>query len=114
VNKFIKSFGYAQKGILTVLKEEQNFRIEIFIGLLVILSSFVLGFSYIEKIILLIAVILVLSSEMINTAIEDLCDKIEPKDDPVIGKIKDIMAGFVLVCSLGASIVGLIIFAHNI
>ncbi|MEI6479125.1 MAG: diacylglycerol kinase [bacterium] len=48
-----------------------------------------------------------------NTAIEDLCNKVEPEHDPAIGKIKDTMAAFVFVSSIGVSILGILIFAHH-
>ena len=48
--------------------------------------------------------------EMVNTAIELLCDKVEPNEDPAIGIIKDLSAGAVLVMCTAAAIVGILIF----
>ena len=106
----IKSFKYAVAGLITVFKEEPNFKIEVFMGVLAVFLSCYFDFSYLESAIILMCVVLVLSGEIINTAIEDLCNKVEPGKDEAIGKIKDIAAGFVLVSSLGALIVGLMIF----
>lgn len=50
--------------------------------------------------------------EIVNTAIEDICNKIEPNQNPVIGKIKDTMAGYVLVSSVAALIAGIILFSY--
>jgi diacylglycerol kinase (ATP) len=50
---------------------------------------------------------------MINTAIEDLCDKIQPDQDPAIGKIKDMSSGSVLVASLGALLVGVVVVLYH-
>lgn len=47
----------------------------------------------------------VLSMELINTALEKICDKIEPKFDPVIGLIKDCAAGAVFMMSIGAMLI---------
>ena len=52
----------------------------------------------------------VLSAEMLNTAIEDLCNKVEPNTDPVIGKIKDMMGGFVLIVCTSSAVIGLLVF----
>ncbi len=109
-----KSFKYALNGIKTVLKEEKNFQIEIVFAVLVIFLGLFLKVTSIEFSLLVVACIFVLSGEMVNTAIEDLCDKVEPSFNPVIGKIKDIMAGFVLITSFGAIILGLIILLPKI
>ena len=45
-----------------------------------------------------------------NTVVEDLCDIVEPNQNPLIGKVKDMMAGYVLVSSVVSVIVGLFIF----
>ena len=52
---------------------------------------------------------LVLGMELVNSAIERLADKISTERDPVIGKIKDLSAGAVLISAIAAAIVGLII-----
>ena len=49
---------------------------------------------------LLVATALVLSSELINTAIEELCDYVQPEASPQIGATKDIAAAAVGVCVL--------------
>ena len=57
-------------------------------------------------------VIAVLAAEIVNTAIEDLCNKVEPNTDSVIGKIKDTMGGFVFIVALGSAIIGVMIFSR--
>lgn len=57
-----------------------------------------------------IAITLVLSAETVNTAFEDTLNKIEPKKDPAVGRIKDIAAGFVVLCVIGAVFVGALAF----
>jgi diacylglycerol kinase len=98
----------------TVLKEEQNFQIEMLIAILAIIFGIFLNISNVEMILIIMCIIIVLTGEMVNTAIEDLCDKVEPGHDKTIGKVKDIMAGFVLITSLGSSIIGLMIFIPKI
>lgn len=112
--KLIKSFFWAMNGLRTTWREEFNFRIELLVGLLVVCVGFYLGLSTIEWAILVGCITVVLSAELVNTAIEDLCDKVEPQTDPVIGKIKDIMAGFVLVSCVGAALIGLIVLGSHL
>lgn len=110
--KLIKSFRWATNGICTVWCEEINFRIEAIVALAVLISALCLNFSMLEWIIIIGCIGAVLASEMLNTAVEDLCDKVEPHTDSVIGKIKDIMGGFVLVVSLTASFIGILVFSN--
>lgn len=98
-------------GLRTTWREEVNFRIEVGVSIAVIALSVWLRVSLVEQVILIGCVVAVLSAELVNTAIEDLCNKVEPSVDPAIGKVKDIMAAYVLVVSLGAVIVGAIIFS---
>ena len=106
----IKSFGWAIHGLRTVWKEERTFKIEVVIGLIALIAAYVRDLSIPRWLFLVIMIAWVLMSEIVNTAIEDICNKIEPHHNPVIGKIKDIMAGYVLISSIAAIVVGAIIF----
>lgn len=106
------SFKWAMNGIRTVWQEEVNFRTESAIALVVLADAVYLGFSKLEWIIIIGCIGAVLSSEILNTAVEDLCNKIEPNTDPIIGKIKDTMGGFVLVICASSSIIGLLVFSN--
>lgn len=53
---------------------------------------------------------LVISLELLNTAIEVFADKIHPEYDKAIGLVKDIAAGATLVVSVFAAVVGLVVF----
>ena len=113
LQKWIKSFWWAINGFKTVWHEENNFRIEVIIGVLILLAAAVFKFSYTEFAVIIVAIVIVLTGEIVNTAIEDLCNKVEPKHDAAIGKIKDTMAAFVLLASLGTLVLGLLTFAHH-
>ncbi len=113
ISKTIKSFGYAVHGLKVTWKEEINFRIESFATVAVLGLAFYFRFSSLEMLVCIIAITMVLSAEIINTAIEDLCNKVEPYTDPQIAKVKDASSAFVLVTSLGAFIAGAIVFIHH-
>ncbi len=114
MKQLTKSFERAIKGILTTWREEANFRIELLAGIGILLLAKYLEFSMIEWIIVIVCIGAVLAAEMANTAIEDLCDRVEPSYDPIIGKIKDVMGGFVLVVALASASVGIIIFSSHV
>ncbi len=113
-NSIIKSFQYALTGIQITWTEEVNFRIEILCTILVLALGIFFQFSWIEYIVVILTSCLVLTIEVINTALEELCDKFQPSRDPHIAKIKDLAAAAVLCASIGAMIVGLLVFIPHL
>ena len=57
---------------------------------------------------------LLISFEMVNTAVEIIIDMISPEFNKDAGRVKDIAAGAVFVAIIAAVIVGVIIFAPKI
>jgi len=108
--KTIRSFKHAFKGLRNFFKEEQNARVEASIAVVAILFGFRFQIDHYEWIGILLCIGAVLSAEAFNTAIEALCDKIEPDKDPMIAKVKDVAAGAVLILAIVSTIVGLHIF----
>lgn len=113
LTKTYRSFIFALNGLKTTWREEQNFRIEILIGAIVVFFIIFFDFSFVESVFSILAITIVLAAEIVNTAVEDLCNKIEPQHDSIIGKIKDTMAAFVFVSSLGAAVVGFLVFFNH-
>ncbi|MFA6463507.1 MAG: diacylglycerol kinase family protein [Candidatus Paceibacterota bacterium] len=113
ITKSYRSVGYATNGLKIVWNEEHNFRIAVFCSLFVLFFAFYFNFSFEEFVFCIIAITLVLSSEIINTAIEDLCNKVEPDQHPLIKKIKDTSATFVFISSFGALMMGILVFIHH-
>lgn len=111
MTKLIKSFGWAMNGIRTTWREEVNFRIEIIVGVSVAALGAYWQLLTNEWVIITACIGAVLTAEMLNTAIEDLCNKVEPNTDPIIGKVKDIMGGLVLVVCSTSVIVGFLLFS---
>ena len=108
--KFFKSFSYAAKGIIEVFKKEQNFKVHTLAAILALLLGCFFKISSWEWCILILVIAMVLAAEMVNTAIENLCDVAEPNQNETIRVVKDVSAGMVLVCALGSLVVGIIIF----
>ena len=113
LGKTIRSFRYAINGLRTVWLEEHNFRTDIYISIVVLAAASFLDFSNTEWLFVIMAIILVLSGEIVNTAVEDIMNKVNPEYDPVVGKIKDTMAAYVLLTSAGSAVVGLIVFINH-
>lgn len=106
---FIKSVKYALLGLAHGISTERNIKIQMIIGLGIIILSLLLQISRIEFILIIMVTFLVLSFELGNTALEKLLDRIHPDFDKDIGHVKDIMAGAVLLIVVLSMIVGLAI-----
>ncbi|HZJ18143.1 MAG TPA: diacylglycerol kinase family protein [Patescibacteria group bacterium] len=113
-NKLKFSFKYAIEGIGYALKYDQNLRIHFLIGFLVIISSIYFRVNPFEMGILGIMILLVISTEMINSAIEQMVDLITNEHRQEAKIAKDVSAGMVLITAIGSVIVGLLIFIPHI
>jgi diacylglycerol kinase len=96
------------------MRKERNFKVHLCLAVIVLLLAFFLNVSLTEWCILLICMGLVLGMEMMNTAIEQLSDKIDAGYDRIIGVVKDISAGAVLITAFISALCGGIIFLPKI
>lgn len=111
---FLKGFVYAFNGLVVFFRHERNGMIQLTAAVLVVLVGFLLSVSLKEWIVLLMCIASVLSLEMINSAIEKLCNLVHPKYHPAVKVIKDISAGAVLWVAIISGIIGIIIFFPKI
>ncbi|MBK8519884.1 MAG: diacylglycerol kinase family protein [Ferruginibacter sp.] len=112
--KLIKSFAYAWAGIRSCFQSEPNFRIHSVLGIVVLVFSMVFNISTIEWMAVCFCIAFVITMEMLNTALEKLCDVIHKEVHPGIKNVKDMAAGAVLVAALFSLITGAIIFIPKI
>ncbi|MGN1192991.1 MAG: diacylglycerol kinase family protein [Dorea sp.] len=109
-----KSFGYAFSGIYAVMKKERNMKIHCVAMILVIIAGFLFHISVTEWCICLILFGLVMSLEMVNTAVESVVDLVTEERKPLAGLAKDAAAGAVLIAAIMAAMIGCIIFLPKI
>lgn len=107
-----KSFLHAWGGIAYCVKNERNMRIHICVTILVALFAFYYKATAWECAAIFIAIGLVLSSEMVNTAIETLVNLASPSYDNLAKIAKDVAAGAVFVNALAAVVVALFVFVQ--
>lgn len=105
---------YAFEGLIIACKQEMNFRIHLFMTVIVIIVSLFLQINMYEWLFVLFAISFVIITELINSVIERLIDYLKPENNVNAKEIKDISAGFVLIAVINAIIVGLIIFLPKI
>ena len=110
VKKIRNSFKYSFQGIISAFRTETNMKIHFIIMMLVIIAGVIFDLNAIEWIICVILFGLVISLELINTAIETTVDLAMPEINEKAKLAKDIAAVAVLVSAIVSVIVGLIIF----
>jgi len=108
--KLVNSFKFAISGIKIAFQEEQTFRIEILIAILVIIAMFYFNLLLIERMVIFIIIFLVLTVELINSLLERILDITFPLFDIRVKKIKDISSAMVLFSYFIAIIIGALIF----
>lgn len=111
---FHKSVLNSVNGILQMLRSERNFQLEILALLINIFLIVYLKLSPEHAAIIFLVCFAVLSVEMLNTAIEKICDFVHPEFSERIGLIKDISAGAVLLLAFVSVIIGLLIYPQYI
>jgi diacylglycerol kinase (ATP) len=112
--KMLRSFKFAYKGILTLIRQENNAKFHLLITVIVLLSGVYVKLSTTEWAIILTQIGIVWAVEAINTAIEKLCNFVSPEHQFVIGKVKDLAAAAVLIVAIVAGIVGILVFLPKI
>lgn len=114
VRKRIVSFKYALNGLRILFSEEHNARIHFAVTIFVVTMGILFSISSVEWMILGILTGMVFSLEIINSAIENLCDYISPEWNNMIKKIKDLMAAAVFITTVISVVCGTIIFLPKI
>lgn len=105
-----KSQRHAVEGILSIVKNERNFRIQMVIAIIVVTVSFLLNISHTDWIAVGFLIMLVLISEAFNSVIEAVCDTVSKEYRVNIKYAKDVSAGAVLLSAILSITLGLIIF----
>lgn len=106
--------GYALNGLRIAVLTETQVQRQFIISLLVITVGLLFRFTSSEWIRLIACMGAVIALELVNTAIEVLCNLVHPDHHPTIKHIKDISAAAVLVASLAAAVIGGLLFYPHI
>ena len=104
------SFRNALIGIKTAYKSQKNLRLHIVIGFFVIFLGVFLKVSIVEWLILLLTILMVVITEMFNTALEFTVDLFSTEYSKQAKKAKDVSAAGVLITAFFAILIGITIF----
>jgi undecaprenol kinase/diacylglycerol kinase (ATP) len=110
IKKMKRVFAVAVNGIVHCFRTELNFKIQVLAAFVAVLLGFIFSITKTEWFVIIFCCMIVLSLELVNTAIEKLCDMISKDYHPAIKIVKDTAAGAVLVSSVGSAIAGAVIF----
>lgn len=113
-NPLGKSFGYAFEGIWTGIRKERNMRIHCLAVILVTAAATFFGLTAMEWCICLLLFGMVISLELVNTAVEAVVDLVTEEKKPLAKIAKDTAAGAVLFTAVMAVIIGCIIFIPHL
>lgn len=110
VRRLRQSFGYAIGGLRSCIRTERNFRIHLVAAGYVSLFAALGGLSSVRYAILCLCFALMMAAELLNTAIERLCDRHTTCYDGLVKEAKDIAAAAVFLCALFCAVIGAVFF----
>ncbi len=113
MHAFFQSFRYAFRGILDAFADERSMKIHVAAVILTSASAYYFEFNYLEWCVICFCFALVISLEMMNSAIENTVDLITLEKSELARKAKDIAAGAVLIASIFSVIIYLTILYHH-
>jgi diacylglycerol kinase (ATP) len=110
MRRIAAAFQNSKSALRRAFREEPALRQEMLLIAIAIPLAFLITDDAFQRAELIGAILLVLAVELLNTAIEKLCDKLHPKHDPQIGYVKDLGSAAVLAAILMASALWLAAF----
>jgi diacylglycerol kinase (ATP) len=104
------SFKNAFAGIMWAMRTQPNFRVHIICSLAAIALGLYLRITATEMSVIIFTILLGLSGEMINTALEAMTDLITQEWREKARIAKDVSAGMMLLIAMGAVFIAIFIF----
>jgi diacylglycerol kinase len=109
VGRLARSFVYAGRGVVSVLRSEPNAWIHTIATAVVVILGLILHLSIAEWCWIVVAIAAVWVAEAFNTAIECVTDLASPTLHPLAARAKDVAAGAVLLTALASALIGLLV-----
>jgi diacylglycerol kinase len=108
------SFKCALRGCFLALAAGRNAKIHLMFAAFIIILAAILRPSPVEWAAIVLCIAVVLSSELVNTAIEAMLDGVMPEYHPMVKVAKDMAAGAVLITAMASAFIGLIILGPRL
>lgn len=100
----IKAFGYALKGLRYAASTQRAFQQELILGLIFVPTSLLLNLNIVERLLLIGSWMIVLITELVNTALETIVNLVSPEQHKLAGAAKDLGSAAVLLSLLFAAL----------
>lgn len=113
LRRLINAFGYSMDGLSAAYKNEDAFRQEIRLALVLIPLALYLGHSGLERAVMVACVFLVIIVELLNSSVEATVDRISLDHHLLAKRAKDIGSAAVLLSLLNLFVVWLLILWPN-
>jgi diacylglycerol kinase len=110
----VKSFYHGFIGIYYNIKTQVHFRFHLIAAIVVIIMGILYKITFYEWLIVTLLITAIMAAEAMNTAIEETCNLLHPDIHPHARMAKHSAAASVLILSIGALIIGAIIFTPKI
>ncbi len=110
MRKHAISFRNAFAGLWWAIKTQPNFRVHLVLAALAVFLSAYLGITRYEWVLIVFTIVLGLSAELVNTALESMTDLITTEWRQQAKIAKDVSAGMMLVTAAGAVAVAVFVF----
>lgn len=111
---WVHKFRDALRGMKEGVRGQSSFFVHFFMTAAVVTSAAVMGMDILEWCILLLCVTAVLTAEMFNSALEAMAKAITVEIHPHLKDSLDIGSAAVLTASIGASLVGCLLFLNHV
>jgi diacylglycerol kinase (ATP) len=108
---FAQRFGYAVGGLRTAFRTEASFRTQLLLAVVAAATLAWVRPPWVWVALCIVSAAAVLATELVNTALEHLADRLHPEQHPTIRAAKDCAAAAVLLASIAAVIIGVLALA---
>lgn len=114
LRRLINSFGYSLDGLRAAYRNEDAFRQEVRLALVLIPLALILGQTSIERALMIACVLLVIVVELLNSAVEATVDRISLDHHLLAKRAKDIGSAAVLLSLINLFVVWLLILLPSL
>lgn len=105
IKHLISALSFSNRGLRTAFDDEVSFQQEVYVSVFLIPLALYLGKTGTEKALLVSVILLVLITELINSAIETTIDRFGTESHPLSERAKDIGSGAVFMAIVNAVVV---------
>ncbi|HHC72466.1 MAG TPA: diacylglycerol kinase [Thiotrichales bacterium] len=97
LSRILHAAGYSWKGLVAACRHEAAFRQELLLALVMAPAAFWLGQGAVERAVLIGSLLVVLVTELLNSALEAVVDRIGDEWNELAGRAKDMGSAAVFV-----------------